>query len=92
MAGRDDDRGEGRTSMNALGNDYFLSVSDELLRVVRDNLCSPCVAANLNEHDVDLDDPLNCPCRCERVKSILRNVRAIVANLDRAQPDRRKSD
>ncbi len=72
--------------MKTTGNDYFRNVSDELLRVVREKLCRPCVAQNLNEKDVDFDDPLNCRCRCARVEGILRHAREISANLERRKP------
>ncbi|MDV7340659.1 hypothetical protein RYZ26_13720 [Terasakiella sp. A23] len=49
----------------------FNDAAESIIRVVRDDVCAPCVKAGKNCQPVNLDNPLACQCRCEKVADIL---------------------
>ncbi len=55
-----------------------LIAGQDILAVVRDNICKPCVSQGLNMIDVDFENPLECQCRCEKVQELLNTAKGFL--------------
>lgn len=54
-------------------------IRDELLQAVR-LTCRGCANPRHPPNALRFDDPMTCPCRCERTEGILRAAENIVKN------------
>ena len=57
-----------------------LSISwrDNLLNIIGNDICKKCVDPRKNKAIINLEEPLKCECRCERVETVLTSA----SNLD----------
>jgi len=55
----------------------YQSWRDKLLTAISNNICQPCDDPRKEKHALDFKNPLNCGCYCQRVGSILENVKNI---------------
>jgi len=62
---------DGATGMLNSHPQEFKEAAESFVRVIRDDVCKPCVEAGQNHEEVDLDNPLGCGCVCDKVKALL---------------------
>ena len=62
------------------GVDYE-KIADELLGNLRDQICRPCVECGENLKEVNLENPLECECLCDKVEGMLKAARGIKDNI-----------
>ena len=57
-----------------------LSISwrDKLLNIIGNDICKICIDPRKNKAIINLEEPLKCECRCERVETVLTSA----SNLD----------
>ncbi|SCA54970.1 hypothetical protein MTBPR1_10217 [Candidatus Terasakiella magnetica] len=50
-------------------------IAESYLRVIKEDICTPCVEHRGNLRAVNLDDPLQCKCSCKKVEQTLQAAR-----------------
>ncbi|OEJ67516.1 hypothetical protein BEN30_08735 [Magnetovibrio blakemorei] len=60
----------------------YIAIANELLSTVRERLCIPCAEGGENLKKVDLENPLQCDCVCEKVEVMLTAAKGIIADSD----------
>jgi len=52
----------------------FKEAGESFLKVIGDDVCKPCVENGNNKAPTNLEDPLACKCRCEKVSTLLETA------------------
>ena len=56
----------------------YIAWRDDLLDVIGNDICKKCVDPRKNNAKINLELPLKCECRCERIDTVMTSV----SNLD----------
>ncbi len=56
----------------------YETVAKDIVRSVREKICVPCTNPRKENFLIDMHDPLNCACLCERVEPLLESAAQIV--------------
>lgn len=49
---------------------------DSLLNIISNDICAGCSAKGENPQPVDLSNPLESPCSCDKIKPLLETARS----------------
>lgn len=55
----------------------YISWRDSLLKMIGENICQKCTDPRKKNITINIEDPLNCECRCERVNDVLSSAAKI---------------
>lgn len=66
--------------MNAIKFDDHELLAMKLAQDIRLFICGPCEDKRKKHHIINLNDPLQCECFCERVESPLSSLKRIIEN------------
>ena len=58
--------------------ELYKSWRNNLLNIIGNDICKKCVDPRKNKAIINLEEPLKCECRCERVETVLTSA----SNLD----------
>ena len=52
----------------------YISWRDDLLDIIGKNICKKCTDPRKNKVSINLEAPLKCECRCERIETVLTSA------------------
>jgi len=55
----------------------YVSWRDSLLKMIGENICQKYTDPRKKNKSINIKDPLNCECRCERVNDVLSSAAKI---------------
>jgi len=53
----------------------FSIAAEAFLHVIKEDVCGPCLENNKNLAPVNLENVLECECRCEKIASLLETAK-----------------
>lgn len=49
----------------------YIEWRDDFLKIVSEDFCKECVDPHKNTKTINYESPLECECRCDRIKNVL---------------------